>query len=234
MAGFKTHITTSTVLGVGCGAAGYFLLEVPLAGAMLGAGLCSLSGVLPDLDSDSGVPVRETMAFAAAIVPMLMIDRFQQMGLSHESIALAGGIIYLVIRFGLAEIFNRFTMHRGMWHSLPAAAIAGTIAFLVCSCEHIELRMFKTGAVMLGFISHLLLDELYSIEWKRGRVHLKKSFGTALKLWSGRRWANMATYGELMLLVFIAVGDPFVMDYFGFHDGNVHSIAYDMVNEMFR
>jgi len=235
MAGFKTHITTSTALGIGYGITGNLALDVPLAPSMLAAGLCSVSGMLPDLDSDSGVPVRETMAFAAAVVPMLMMDRFQHMGLSHEAMVLAGGLLYLVIRFGLARIFKRYTIHRGMWHSLPAAAVVGLIAFLVCSCQEMDLRLFKVGAVVLGFVSHLLLDELYSIQWRGGRVRLKNSFGTAVKLWSGNTWANVSTYSKLVILIFVAVGDPLVMGYFGFHQhNNVHHVAHDLLDHVLR
>src|SRR5262245_1818197 len=124
MAGFQTHITTSSVLGVGYGVVGHFYLGLPPATCALAAGLCGLAGMLPDLDSDSGVPVRETMSFAAAIVPMLMIDRFVSMGWSHETIVLAGGAIYFLVRFGVGGLFKRYTVHRGMWHSIPANVTA--------------------------------------------------------------------------------------------------------------
>jgi membrane-bound metal-dependent hydrolase YbcI (DUF457 family) len=225
MAGFKTHITTSTILGIGYGAAGHLAYGVPLETATLAAGLCSLSGMLPDLDSDSGVPLRESMAFAAAVVPMLMLDRFQQLKLPVESIVLAGGLIYLIIRFGLAALLKRYTVHRGMWHSVPAAVIAGLLAFLICSCQSFELRLFKTSAVVIGYVSHLLLDELYSIEWYRGRLRRKRSFGTALKLWSNSWWANISTYGKLVLLLVLVTGDPVMMKYCTDPDCHVHHTA---------
>ena len=38
-------------------------------------GVCAASrGMLPDLDSGPGVPLRESVSFAAAVVPMLMIE----------------------------------------------------------------------------------------------------------------------------------------------------------------
>ena len=43
MAGFKTHITTSTVLGIGYGAGAHVLYNVPLPTCALAAGLCSVS-----------------------------------------------------------------------------------------------------------------------------------------------------------------------------------------------
>jgi membrane-bound metal-dependent hydrolase YbcI (DUF457 family) len=231
MAGFKTHIGTSTVLGVGYGVTGY-LCGAPLPTCMLAGGLCSVSGMLPDIDSGSGVPLRESMAFAAAVVPMLMIDRFQHMGMSHESIALAGMLIYLGIRFGAAEIIRRYTVHRGMWHSLPAAATVGLLAFLICSCDEMNLRLFKAGAVVLGFMSHLVLDEIWSVEFRGGAIRLKKSFGTALKLWSKSRWANVSTYAKLAALLAWAYCDPMLMEHFGFHEHEVPQTAQKRLGEL--
>ncbi len=210
MAGFKTHITTSTVLGVGYGAGG-FALGMPLDACMLSAGLCGVAGMLPDLDSGSGIPLRESMAFAAAVVPMLMISRFEHLGMSYESIALAGGLIYLAIRFGLGEILRRYTVHRGMFHSLPAVAIVALLGYLVCGSVESQLRYYKAGALALGYMSHLMLDEIYSIEVRRGRFRLKKSFGTATKLWGKNIWSNLSTYAKLAVLCAIAFGDPIVM-----------------------
>jgi hypothetical protein len=224
MAGFRTHITTSTVLGVGYGAAGYFALEAPLGTSLLAAGLCGVSGMLPDIDSDSGIPLRESIAFAAAVVPMLLIDRLKHLGLDPESIVLAGALIYIAIRFGVAEIIKRYTVHRGMWHSLPACAIAGLLAYMLCTCDDLVLRLFKTGAVVLGFMSHLLLDEIYAVKVTHGVLRFKKSFGTAIKLWSNSTWANVSTYGKLALIILVAFGEPLIVDYFDLHDaGAVHA-----------
>lgn len=231
MADFKTHITTSTVIGVGYGVAGYTALELPPATCILGAGLCSLAGMLPDLDSDSGVPVRETMAFAAAIVPLLMVDRFAHLGWSFETMVLAGAGIYLGIRFGVAEIFRRYTVHRGMWHSLPAAVTAGLLAFLICSCSDEMARYFKAVAVFVGFLSHLVLDEFWSVSLRWGRLRFKKSFGTALKLWSRSTWANVSTYAKLLILAFAAFYDPVAMERFERYRAEAQQNARDLLEQ---
>jgi hypothetical protein len=180
---------------------------------MLAAGLCGVAGMLPDLDSDSGVPVRETFAFAAAIVPMLLVDRLERMGTPHDLIVFTGFLVYIAIRFGVSQIFKRYTVHRGMWHSLPAAASVGLLTFLLVTGDSTFHRLYLAGAVVLGFLVHLLLDELWSIQWKGGRVRLKSSFGTAIKLWSRSWWANLSTYGKLVLLIVYAVHfDPIVME----------------------
>ncbi len=133
MAGFKTHITTSTILGVTYGTAAAAGYEVPIPACALAAGLCGVSGMLPDLDSGPGVPLRESVGFAAAVVPMLMISRLEKMGLAPESIVLSGGIMYLVIRFGIGRLLRKWTVHRGIFHSIPAMAIVGELAYFICA-----------------------------------------------------------------------------------------------------
>ena len=208
MANFKTHITASTVVGIGYGAAGYFVGDLPLPTCVLAGGLCSVSGMMPDMDSGPGVPLRESMAFAAAVVPMMLLDRFRALGLSHESMILAAGLVYLLIRVGMAELLRRWTTHRGMFHSLPAALIAGQVAFLLASGD-VPLRIYKAAAVVLGFIIHLALDEIYAIEWYRGRLRTKKSFGTAMKPYLRRKvWPNAVAFLMLGLLTYAALYEP--------------------------
>ncbi len=214
MANFKTHVTTSTILGIGYGGAG-FALGAPIDSAIVAGGLCGVAGMLPDLDSDAGIPLRETMALTAAVVPMLMIDRFHHMGLSYESMTLAAGSIYLLVRFGVAALIRKFTVHRGMFHSIPAALIFAGLGFLICGCDNVDLRYYKAGAVFVGFMSHLLLDELYSIEWYRGRLRLKKSFGTAVKFWGNSTLANLVTYAKLLVVGAMIMGEPMMMEKLG-------------------
>jgi LexA-binding, inner membrane-associated putative hydrolase len=205
MAGFKTHITTSSVIGVAYGAGAYAAYDVPLPSCVLAAGLCGVAGMLPDLDSEPGVPLRESVAFAAAVVPMLMIDRWQHLGMSRESIVLACGGMYLLIRFGLGKLLNRLTVHRGMFHSLPALAIVGQLAYLVCSHDNPWMRCFFAVAVMSGFASHLVLDEIWSIDMRH--LRLKSSFGTAVKLWGACWWANLFSYANIILLALLISQD---------------------------
>lgn len=215
MANFKTHISTSTVLGIGYGVSAYFVWDVELTHCIIAAGLCSIAGMLPDLDSDTGVPVRETLCFLSALIPALMIPRFQALGMTPEQIVLAAAVIYVGIRFGVGTIFKKYTVHRGMWHSIPAAAIAGLVTFLVCMCPEYEIRLFKAAAVVLGFLSHLVLDEIYAVDLSgKSMPRLKKSFGTALKFFGKSAWGNFTTYAKLAVLVVIVMGDATVMSWF--------------------
>ena len=214
MAGFKTHITTSCLLGVGYTGTGLYM-GLPIESSLIAGGMCGIGGMLPDIDSDTGVPFRESMGFAAAIIPVLMLERFRELGLNHEQMVLICGAMYLFVRFGIARLLSRYTVHRGMFHSLPAAFIFAGVAFLVSGYNDLPLRYFKAAGLFLGVMSHLFLDELYAVEWYRGRWRFKKSFGTAMKLWGKSGWANFSTYAKLTIVVLMILGEPMVMQKYG-------------------
>ncbi len=207
MADFKTHITVSTVCGVGYGAGAYFGYHVAPPTCILAGGLCAVSGMLPDVDSDSGVPLRESLSFGAAVVAMMMVHRFQQFGFASETIVLAGAATYLAVRFIFGEWLRRYTVHRGMFHSIPAALVFAELAFLLSSGD-LPIRYYKAGGVLLGYLSHLTLDEIYSFQWSRGRLRIKRSFGTALKLFGHSWWSNISVYAKLAVLTWLVVYEP--------------------------
>ncbi len=235
MAGFKTHITVSTLIGVGYGGAAYALYDVPLPTCILAGGLCGVSGMLPDIDSGPGVPLRESLAFGAAVVSTMLVDRLQQFNLSMETIILAAAAVYLLVRFGAGELLERLTVHRGMFHSLPAAVIFGELAFLLASGT-VEMRCYKAGAVTLGYLVHLVLDEIYSLEWRYGLPRLKKSAGTAVKLFGRSWWPNISAYAKLALLTFIVLQEPgWVSSHLETHNAQkVEQTATQMVDRYLR
>jgi membrane-bound metal-dependent hydrolase YbcI (DUF457 family) len=225
MAGFKTHISVSTTCGVIYGVTGFALYGVHPTACVVAGGLCSISGMLPDLDSDSGVPVREMISLLGAIIPMMMINRFRQFGWSEECMACAAIIIYCLFRFGVAKLFKKYTVHRGMWHSIPACFTATLLAFLIVSGEEFSIRAFKAMGVFVGFMSHLILDEIWSFKAENGRIRIAKSFGTALKFYSDSTWANISTYAKLIIVALLAFGDPVMMERFDLGDHHAPQIA---------
>src|SRR5262245_24004226 len=66
MASYRGHLTLSAPLGAAYGALVLLNPEWDWAPIVLGAGVCTIGGLLPDLDSDSGVPVRELFGISAA------------------------------------------------------------------------------------------------------------------------------------------------------------------------
>jgi membrane-bound metal-dependent hydrolase YbcI (DUF457 family) len=170
--------------------------------------------MLPDIDSGPGIPLRESLAFAAAVISTMLVDRFQGFGWSMESIILAAALVYLFIRFAVAELLKRYTVHRGMFHSIPAAVIFGEIAYLLATGD-LPLRLYKACAVVAGYMIHLILDETYSVQYVRGRMQLKRSFGTAIKLFDRHKlWPNVSAYAKLALFTFLAFQDQAWMEDF--------------------
>jgi len=210
MAMFPTHIKCSTLAGIGGGITAYVGYGVPWTTSIVGAGLCCIGGILPDIDSGPGIPLREITTFLASVVPTMLITRLLSYHFTQETLILAGGAIYVGIRFGLSNFLRHYTVHRGMFHSFPSMAIFGELTYLLFYGESMFVRLFMVAAVCLGFFIHLLLDEIYSVEWD-GRPRVKSSFGTAMKFVGNGWWPNFACYAKLALLTYFVMNDPSVI-----------------------
>src|SRR6478672_7398711 len=133
MAAFREHITFSTLLGAGYGVAASTVLGFSPTEGILAAVLTGVGGMLPDIDLDDGRPGPVIFAFVAAIAPMFLVHhviRFLKLPYNAETILLCLIVLYIIIRFGVSELVNRLSVHRGMWHSIPAMFIAADIAYL--------------------------------------------------------------------------------------------------------
>ncbi len=202
MAGYRGHILFASTLGAGYGALAFWKLDYDWGRSLLGFGLTTVGGLLPDLDSDSGVPVRELFGLTAVVVPLLLHEVLLQHGLTAEQFIVCMSGLYLFIRFGLSSFFKYFTVHRGMFHSIPALLIAGLATYHVFPLRSYMVRLYLSGGVMLGFLSHLVLDELYSVDFNGIRLKFNKYAGSALKLFSPSWIANVICYGILAALVY--------------------------------
>jgi hypothetical protein len=202
MASYRGHLAFSAGLGAAYGGLALWQWDLDWGPALLAAGLTALGGLMPDLDSDSGVPVRELFGISAALTPFLLYPHLEGLPLERRLVLL--GWLYLFIRYVLSEIFKRWTVHRGMFHSIPALLIAGLAAYLLYPARDGRLRLFLAGGVMLGFLSHLVLDEAYSVDFTGARLRLNRYAGSALKL-ASRSWAaTLTTYLLLAALAYLA------------------------------
>jgi hypothetical protein len=176
---------------------------------LLAAGLTTLGGLLPDLDSDSGVPVRELFGISAAVGAAALYPILRHHSLPLEQSLVLAALAYLFFRYGVSRIFRRWTVHRGMFHSLPAMLIAGELTYLVSRGVDVNMRLYLAGGVMLGFLSHLVLDEFYSVDFNGVKVRFNKYAGSAVKLFSPS-WLGTATcYFLLAVLTYLVwEGNP--------------------------
>jgi hypothetical protein len=202
MAAFRQHVTFSTILGAGYAAA---LKECgwDAGQALLAGGLCGLGGMLPDLDSDSGKPIKELFSLLATLASLFVFHRLRRVAWEPADRILAAAGCYLFVRFVISWLFARLTIHRGMWHSVPTACLVAELAFLGSDDVMGETGALALGGgVLLGFLSHLVLDELCSIHFKHGLPGLKHSSGTALKFFSESTWATLGTWVLLALVTY--------------------------------
>jgi hypothetical protein len=206
MAAFKQHVTFSSLLGIGYVAV-CKKLGIPWQDGLLAGGICGLAGMLPDLDSDSGRPVRELFGVLSIAAPLLLLHRLENAGFTVEETILFGAATYFFVRFGLKTLFNHLTVHRGMFHSLPAAVIAAEAVYLAHQSPDQRARLALAGGMFLGFLSHLVLDEIYSVDARGLQIRLKESAGSAIKLYSSSIIASGVTWLFLGALTYLVAID---------------------------
>lgn len=201
------HITVSGATGIVYGGLAVQPVGFTTEAGILAAGLTTVGGMLPDLDSDSGVPIREMFGLAAAVVPLMLVPRLMHMDVSREGILATLLFGYVFIRYGVSSVFRRLSVHRGMFHSLPGMVIAGLLVYLMYHSPDRSIRFLLAGGVMLGFLSHLILDEIYSVDWRGIRPKLKSSAGSAVKFMSPSAPATAFCYLLLGGLSYLAYQD---------------------------
>ncbi|WP_416138324.1 metal-dependent hydrolase [Halomonas sp. HK25] len=197
MADFRTHLSAAVGGGVLLAFAGWRGDLWTPGEALPLAALTAFGGILPDIDADHSHAVRlifNTMAVLAVVVGVLLLHARLEPG----ALLMVCGGLYVGVRLVLSPIFKRFSVHRGIWHSLLAAGLCGlatSVAGYQWLGQSAWLAWAQGLALMLGYLIHLLLDELYSVDLTGAR--LKRSFGTAFKAFDYRAPGNSC----LMLLL---------------------------------
>jgi LexA-binding, inner membrane-associated putative hydrolase len=202
MADFRTHVavasTVSGVIAIGGMVAG---LATPKEVVLF---FCAgtIGGVLPDIDSDHTIPVQILFSFlSVALAFMSVFSKADTYSLVELSVLWI--LVHLFVRHVLYKIFAKFTVHRGIFHSQLAAVF---FLFLgAAAAYHLfglaTVTSWLTGCfVALGYMIHLLLDEIYSVDITGARI--KKSFGTALKFASIEEFKTSVGLGIATVAVF--------------------------------
>jgi hypothetical protein len=70
-----------------------------------------------------------------------------------------------------------------------------------------NVRLLLACGVMIGFLSHLVLDEIYSVDWRGMKPKLKSSAGSAVKFASPSFFATVTCYLILGGLLYLAYLD---------------------------
>lgn len=178
MADFKAHTSVGTLWGLLLGTVSVISDFCSLIGGIVILFLAATSSAAPDIDSDTGRPRELVLSFLGIAIPIVLLFNISD-STSSENILAATLISFFLVRYILGYLLAKFTVHRGLWHSIPAAVLCSEITYLLFFDLPVKVRLLYALSVLGGFISHLLLDEMYSV--KVLALDTKRSFETALK-----------------------------------------------------
>lgn len=205
MAGFQTHLRGALVVST---AASFFVYTNDLVAPdripflfVLGV----LGGLLPDVDADDSRVARPFFTLLGVGAAFFCTSYLRDQPPTSLIASWVG--VFLLVRVLCFELFSRLTRHRGLWHSwlgmfLCGVATANT-AHHVLGLDPL-LSWLAACCLALGYLTHLFLDELYSVDLRGNRI--KRSFGSALKPLS---FANPgASLSMLGLVVALSIHAP--------------------------
>lgn len=200
MANFSVHLRVAAscssivaVLGIGL-----HLIDVQHTPWLIFIGI--VGGMLPDIDAAHSRPVRllfSVLALLSVTMTLSILKNYYK----SPCVLLAGPVIYGLIRYLILVSIKRFTVHRGLFHSLLALCF---FSFSMTCVSYYSLNQNAIYAWLngfflgVGFLVHLLLDEMYSVDLVNRRI--KKSFGSALKLFN---YKNMLSSVLMACLTFV-------------------------------
>jgi hypothetical protein len=201
MANFNTHLAVAavgsglcaTVALAGHAAPPNYLLTLTLAG--------TIGGILPDIDLDKAIPSRILFSALGAISGFIaLFSLHNQYSISELWIVWIAA--YAFMRYGVYWVFQNRTHHRGIFHSLLTGfffMVVTAVIFDRVFHEPAPIAWLTGFFVLIGFLIHLVLDEIYAVDIEG--AHIKKSFGTALKVFDYHSWRTSA----LMAVAVVAV-----------------------------
>jgi len=202
MADYRTHLLGGVVAGgVAAATAAWFAWidpwRLPLVG-LVGV----IGGLAPDVDSDNSRPILILSRVSALVLPTALVWRIPSLHAVPERAFVSWVLLAAFVRWPVSWIFKRLTVHRGIFHSLPAIGIFGAACFLFAGrrAQDMEHQIAFGVAGLMGYFTHLLLDEIWSVDFNGVRLKAKRSMGTALSL-TGSGWTStFVAYGLLTVM----------------------------------
>jgi hypothetical protein len=201
MANFNTHVSVALASSTVVAALAVVFQWISFNQTLGLIALGTIGGMLPDIDASNSRPTR-LLFHALAILSALVAVRVLNQHLVAYQVLAAAGAAYVITRYGIFRLFNRLTTHRGVFHSILAVVFFALLTTVISfyGAHSSVLQSWLNGIfIALGYLVHLLLDECYSVDLTNRRI--KKSFGTALKLY---HYKNI-TVSLLMLLCTLAL-----------------------------
>jgi membrane-bound metal-dependent hydrolase YbcI (DUF457 family) len=205
MANFRTHMGFGVFIGIGFIVFGLIYALFSSPESMIWIFLAVLIGsFLPDLDMDKGIPFQILFGLlGAGVAGLVFLNLYQTGERDFKNLILIPVLFFGLVRFGGGYVFEKFTDHRGIFHSIPGAILFGllTIWFLNSISILETQKIFLGIGVSVGYLGHLVLDEIYSSVNLKGHSLLpKQSLGNALKFYSSSKLASLIFYALIFVL----------------------------------
>ncbi len=203
MANFATHIGVGTVVSGGLAtltlAADVISHESLVAVTMAGV----LGSVLPDIDLKDSRASRAFFSGLAVFISFcVLFVNAQSYSIAELWLLWLGS--FVAVRYGAEAAFHRFSYHRGIWHSLLAGLFfwfLTAVVFKQVLGRHEGVAWLAGGFMFIGYMTHLLLDELFSVDLMGKR--LKASFGSAFKVLDSRNVGDTSLVAVLTIIAFL-------------------------------
>jgi membrane-bound metal-dependent hydrolase YbcI (DUF457 family) len=203
MANFPTHIAIGTLVSGTLATltlavdavAPQNLVAVTLAGV--------LGSVLPDIDLKESRPARALFSGLAVFFAFAVLFSVAGHYSVAEMLILYVGTL-LAVRYGAKWVFFKMSYHRGIWHSILAGAF---VSFVTAVVYYYVLGRpdavcwLAAGFMFIGYMTHLALDEIYSVDVMDTRI--KASFGTAIKLVDRKHWGHTSAMAAATVVAFM-------------------------------
>lgn len=219
MASFEQHVN-GAVIGTGVMLTPVYsanIISINEALAILAFG--TIGGVLPDLDSEKSKPIQISFKIISVILPFIAILFFSK-EMSIVSILTTWFITSMILHFLFFRAFINLTVHRGIFHSIPMGLFIGQLTIVILhNIFSIDIIQSTLCGIFLffGFIIHLILDELVSLNALG--IHMKRSLGSALKVYDKKNLKGTLIVYVLIVLSFIIF--PLEVD-----------VLFDVLNEL--
>ena len=198
MAGYKAHMAFGMVTAAGWT---FIVITVSLVSVWFLPLIFVATVVrafLPDLDSDTSAPLKILLiifsVLGSAVAGWIVFNQEDSSWLRLGGMSAFSG---LFIYYGIGGIFKKLTNHRGIFHSIPAVVLSAMLTLTLLNQIDLDLniKMMVSLGVGLGYLCHLILDELNSTVNLGGIPFIpNKSIGTALKLYSKNWKISLGVY----------------------------------------
>ena len=174
-----------------------------------------IGSFLPDVDVDTGTPFQIIFGFFSLLGSGIVIYYLIDNNISEIKYLIGLPVItFIFIRIVVGNIFKKFTAHRGIWHSIPALLISILATLQLVNRFDLSImdKIIISISIGLGYLSHLILDEVYSMVNIGGvPFKVKRSLGSALEIVSKSKIATITAYILLLILLFLSY--PIIIEF---------------------